>query len=170
MRAVGRKDTAPEKLVRSFLHSMGFRFSLNRKDLPGSPDIVLPRWNAAIFVHGCFWHRHAGCRYASMPKHNSAFWAQKFRENIDRDERIWREIETQGWRYLVIWECQLKKEPRFTLEKIAEEIRRSNPNEHQRRYSSTARLTWSCQSAPDPIFQKSSHAMRPRTFPGLPSS
>lgn len=127
MRAVRRKNTKPEMTARSLLHRMGFRFALFRKDLPGSPDIVLPRWNAVIFVHGCFWHRHEGCRYASIPKHNSEFWIRKFQENTNRDDRIRREIESQGWRCLIIWECQLKKEPQNTLEKIAEEIKKIAP-------------------------------------------
>src|SRR5690554_2960017 len=87
MSAIGGRNTKPEIIVRKFLHARGFRFRLHVKDLPGRPDIVLPKWKACVFVHGCFWHRHANCRYATTPKTRPEFWAEKFRENVARDQR-----------------------------------------------------------------------------------
>lgn len=99
-------DTTPERTVRSYLHRAGFRFRLHRKDLPGSPDIVLPKWNAVVFVHGCFWHRHAGCRKAYTPKSNTTFWTKKFESNVERDRRKAMELKQLGWRVFAIWECE----------------------------------------------------------------
>lgn len=123
MRAVRGKETTPEIVVRSALHRMGFRFRTYHKGLPGSPDIVLPRWKTVIFIHGCFWHRHDGCRYASMPKHNSEYWTRKFEENIQRDRRIEEEILRMGWRCLVIWECELKKNDDDAVQRLADGIK-----------------------------------------------
>lgn len=106
MSRIRGKDTAPEKAVRSCLHGLGYRFRLHRKDLPGSPDIVLPRHRTAVFVHGCFWHRHPGCRFAYRPKSNVVFWKEKFKENVARDRRKASALRKQGWRVLVIWECE----------------------------------------------------------------
>lgn len=108
MSRVGKKDTGPEKAVRSVLHKMGFRFRKNRRDLPGSPDIVLPKYKTVIFVHGCFWHRHPGCSKSGVPKSNQDFWERKFERNIDRDRNNAVELERAGWHVNVIWECQLK--------------------------------------------------------------
>ena len=101
------KDTKPEKVVRSLLHRMGFRFRLHRQDLPGSPDIVLPKHRTVVFVHGCFWHRHPGCKYAYTPKSRTGFWDRKFTENVARDRRVRRKLRRQGWQVLVVWECQV---------------------------------------------------------------
>ncbi|MGE0446485.1 MAG: very short patch repair endonuclease [Vicinamibacterales bacterium] len=103
-------DTRPELRVRSALHRRGFRFRLHRKDLPGSPDIVLPRHRIALFVHGCFWHRHEGCKFSYTPKSNRAFWLSKFRANRARDRSVVAALEVSGWRVAVIWECETKKE------------------------------------------------------------
>jgi DNA mismatch endonuclease (patch repair protein) len=111
MRSVRGKDTAPEKRVRSILHSLGLRFVLHRKDLPGRPDIVLPRHRLAIFVHGCFWHRHSGCAYATTPKNNAALWEKKFTENVQRDTVALEGLHKLGWRTIVVWECALKSDP-----------------------------------------------------------
>lgn len=100
-------DTNPEMTVRRFLHRAGLRFRLHSKDLPGTPDIVLPRWNTVVLVHGCFWHRHSNCHRAYMPKSNIRFWADKFAANIQRDRRKSRELKQLGWRVIVIWECAL---------------------------------------------------------------
>lgn len=108
MSAIGGRNTKPEIIVRKFLHARGFRFRLHVKDLPGRPDIVLPKWKACIFVHGCFWHRHANCRYATTPKTRPEFWAEKFRENIARDQRNLDALQAAGWSCHVIWECELK--------------------------------------------------------------
>lgn len=106
MRSVRQRDTAPELAVRRFLHAHGLRFRLHRKDLPGRPDIVLPRFRTVIFVHGCFWHRH-GCRYTTTPKTNPEFWQGKFRRNKERDLDSEAALRSEGWRPLVIWSCEV---------------------------------------------------------------
>ena len=108
MSAIKSKNTKPEIAVRRLLHSMGYRFRLHRKDLPGSPDIVLPKYKTVIFVHGCFWHRHKNCKYASTPKTRQEFWEAKFRENINRDNLNQANLSLKGWKIIIIWECQLK--------------------------------------------------------------
>jgi len=110
MKRVRGKDTRPELVVRRLAHRLGYRFRLHRKDLPGSPDLVLPRYRAVIFVHGCFWHRHPGCIRASMPSTNVAFWSAKFATNVARDQRQYTQLDEMGWRVLVIWECETKDE------------------------------------------------------------
>lgn len=99
-------DTAPEKLVRSALHRLGFRFSLRRRDLPGKPDIVMPRHKTAIFVHGCFWHRHTGCRNSVLPKTRPDFWLTKLEGNVARDKRSAAALKQLGWRVMTVWECE----------------------------------------------------------------
>lgn len=101
-------NTKPELTVRSILHGMGYRFRLHRKDLPGKPDIVLPKYKVVIFVHGCFWHRHKGCKYAYNPKSRIDFWQKKFRSNVERDLKAINELIEMGWRVLIIWECKVK--------------------------------------------------------------
>ena len=108
MARVKGKDTRPELLVRKTLHRLGYRFRLHPKDLPGKPDIVLPRHRTAIFVHGCFWHRHEGCRRASTPQTRSAFWQTKFEATLARDERQRVDLEATGWKVVVVWECQTR--------------------------------------------------------------
>lgn len=110
MAKIGSKNTRPEVLVRSAAHGLGLRFRLHRRDLPGSPDIVLPRYHTALFVHGCFWHRHEGCPRSSMPIQNAEFWQAKFDRNVTRDHSVKIALEAQGWRVLVIWECQTKSQ------------------------------------------------------------
>lgn len=106
MSRIRGKDTEPERTVRSALHRMGYKLRLYAKDLPGRPDIVLPRKKVAIFVHGCFWHRHPRCKYAYTPKTRVAFWKRKFVENVDRDKVVGQLTRQTGWRRVVIWECQ----------------------------------------------------------------
>lgn len=106
MSRIRSKDTKPEVAVRSLLHRQGFRFRLHRRDLPGTPDIVLPKYKTVIFVHGCFWHRHPRCRYAYIPKTRSGFWEEKFAENVKRDRLMRSQLARKGWRVVVIWECQ----------------------------------------------------------------
>ena len=101
------KNTKPELVVRSTLHRMGYRFRLHVKKLPGHPDIVLQKRRAVIFVHGCFWHRHPGCKYAYMPKSRQEFWAEKFKENVVRHEKVTEELRGLGWKVLVVWECEI---------------------------------------------------------------
>lgn len=107
MQAVRRANTAPEMLVRRLLHQMGYRFRLHRKDLPGSPDIVLPKYHKVIFVHGCFWHGHQGCRRAKIPSKNNQAWQEKITCNQARDARNSQELIRLGWGVLVLWECEL---------------------------------------------------------------
>ena len=109
MSAIKGRDTKPEILLRKLLHSLGYRFRIQRKDLPGRPDIVLPRYKTAIFVNGCFWHRHEGCKYASTPSTNSEFWEMKFAANVKRDVRNYVALKKQGWNVIVIWECEVKE-------------------------------------------------------------
>lgn len=102
------RDTRPEIAVRRIAHGLGFRFRLYRNDLPGRPDLVFPRYRAVVFVHGCFWHRHRGCRYAYSPKTRVRFWTAKFRDNVARDRRNVNTLRKLGWRVLIIWECETR--------------------------------------------------------------
>lgn len=108
MAKIRGKNTKPELIVRSLLHHAGYRFSLHRADLPGKPDIVLPKYRIVVFVHGCFWHRHANCKTASTPKSNAAFWREKFDRNVANDKRHARKLRRLGWHVLTVWECELK--------------------------------------------------------------
>lgn len=107
MAAIRGKNTKPEIIVRRFLHRLGFRFQLHRRDLPGRPDIVLPKYRTVVEVRGCFWHRHEGCRFAYMPKSNREFWEAKLNGNRERDRRNLRELASLGWRVIEVWECEL---------------------------------------------------------------
>ena len=106
MAGIKGKSTKPELAVRRMTHKLGYRFRLHRKDLPGSPDMVFPRLKLAVFVNGCFWHRHDDCRYASTPKTNIEFWIRKFETNVLRDQRARVRLEAMGWRVAIIWECE----------------------------------------------------------------
>jgi len=107
MRRVPARNSRPEIALRRLLHSLGYRFRLHRQDLPGSPDIVLPKHGLCIFVHGCFWHRHKNCRRASIPSTNVEYWEKKFAGNVERDKRNLRLLRARGWRTMVVWECEL---------------------------------------------------------------
>jgi DNA mismatch endonuclease, patch repair protein len=109
MARVKGRDTKPELLVRSIVHSLGYRFRLYRRDLPGNPDITLPKHRKIIFVHGCFWHGHKRCTRAARPTTNIAFWRKKLDLNMERDKRNIRQLRKDGWRVLVVWQCQTKK-------------------------------------------------------------
>lgn len=109
MQAVRGYDTAPEIQVRRMLHAMGHRFRLHRKDLPGSPDVVLPRHRKIVLVHGCFWHGHEGCKRAKLPSNNAATWRAKIENNRSRDQRNVAALRDLGWDVLVIWECELRE-------------------------------------------------------------
>ncbi|MBX5256889.1 MULTISPECIES: DNA mismatch endonuclease Vsr [unclassified Rhizobium] len=100
-------NTKPEIALRRALHQLGFRFRVHGTRLPGKPDIVLAKYKTAIFVHGCFWHRHPGCKVATTPKSNTDFWANKFARNVERDERVVRQLEDDGWRVIIVWECDV---------------------------------------------------------------
>ena len=108
MSRIRGRHTKPELAVRSLLHRMGYRFRLHVKSLPGTPDIVLPKYNTAIFVHGCFWHRHRRCRYAYKPKSRHEFWASKFEDNVKRDAEVRADLRSMKWRVVVVWECELR--------------------------------------------------------------
>jgi DNA mismatch endonuclease (patch repair protein) len=110
MAGIGRRDTAPEMRVRRYLHGAGLRFRVNVARLPGRPDVVLPRVRMAVFVHGCFWHRHAGCRLAAEPATRSDFWAAKFDANVKRDRRVVESLRADGWKVRTIWECESRDE------------------------------------------------------------
>lgn len=108
MSRIRGKDTKPELAVRSLLHGMGYRFRLKNAEIPGKPDIILPRYKTAIFVHGCFWHRHENCKYAYKPKTKIDFWQKKFDTNIRRDQKVSEQLKKLCWNQLVIWECEIK--------------------------------------------------------------
>ena len=121
MSAIKSKNTKPEIKVRKVLHSMGYRFRLHSKNLPGSPDIVLPKYKTVIFVHGCFWHRHQNCKYASTPKTRQEFWNKKFNENINRDKINQENLSSKGWKIIIIWECEIKNK-KINLEQIFKKV------------------------------------------------
>ncbi|WP_235529797.1 very short patch repair endonuclease [Sphingomonas sp. Leaf242] len=108
MSQVRGKDTSPEMRVRRAAHASGLRFRLHRKDLPGKPDLVFAKHRVALFVHGCFWHRHSECSKASMPKSRIEFWSAKFDANVARDARVTTELQSAGWRVVTVWECETK--------------------------------------------------------------
>ena len=124
MSHVRGKDTKPEVMVRQFLFAQGFRYRLYRKDLPGKPDIVLPKYRTVIFINGCFWHGHSGCKYATIPKANHDFWLAKISGNIERDKTNYAKLFELGWKVVEIWQCELK--PKFreqTLNNLLTELR-----------------------------------------------
>ena len=124
MSRIRSSDTTPERVVRSLLHRLGYRFSLRRKNLAGTPDIVLRKYKTVIFVHGCFWHRHPGCKQASNPKSRTKFWREKFQRNVARDERNQCELRKQGWNVIVAWECEIKSDP---VAAVLDIVRRFDP-------------------------------------------
>lgn len=113
MSRIRQRNSAPELVVRSCLHRLGLRFSLHSVRLPGTPDIVLAKHRTVVFVHGCFWHRHRGCKKATTPKTRTVFWTEKFLANVKRDRRVRRQLATEGWRVMTIWECQTKSRVRL---------------------------------------------------------
>lgn len=124
MSRIKGKDTKPEEIVRKYLFSQGFRYRKNDKRLPGKPDIVLPKYKTVIFVNGCFWHKHEGCRYFVWPKSNSEFWKEKIGRTVERDREKTAELVATGWKVLVIWECELKPAVREdTLKHLCEQLR-----------------------------------------------
>jgi DNA mismatch endonuclease (patch repair protein) len=127
MSKIRSKDTKPELKVRKYLFSRGFRYRVNVKKLPGKPDIVLPKYKTAIFVHGCFWHGHKDCRYFVVPKSNQSYWLPKIERNIIRDKEATVKLTGLGWHVLEVWECDLKNTKIYdTLENLAAAIKRDN--------------------------------------------
>ena len=122
MSRIRGKDTAPELKLRSILHRSGFRFRLHTAALAGKPDIVLPKYSSAIFVHGCYWHRHRGCSNATTPSTRADFWNEKFRRNVERDEENVRQLERAGWKVLIVWECELRKDPEAVLTSLRRQL------------------------------------------------
>ena len=125
MSGIRGKNTKPELIVRSFLHRAGLRFRLHA-GLPGKPDLVFPKYRTVVFVHGCFWHRHEGCRFSTIPANNAAFWQEKFGDNVRRDARVQQQLQELGWRALIIWSCQLNENE---LSKLAATIQTSKTGE-----------------------------------------
>lgn len=113
MARVGQKDTKPEWIVRRLLHGLGYRYRLHRKDIPGTPDICFIGRKKAIFVHGCFWHRHEGCHRTTTPKTRTSFWEEKFRVNVARDRQKMADLHGLGWDALVVWECETKEKSKL---------------------------------------------------------
>jgi len=128
MGAIKGKNTKPEVIIRRHLHRSGFRFRLHVTDLPGKPDIVLPKWKAVVEVRGCFWHRHAGCAFATVPGTRLEFWSAKFAANMARDRRNDAQIKALGWRLAVVWECVLKKDQARALDDLVAWIGSGSPD------------------------------------------
>lgn len=123
MSRIRGKDTKPEEQVRKYLFSHGFRYRKNDRRLPGKPDIVLPKYKTVIFVNGCFWHKHEGCKYFVWPKSNAEFWKNKITNNILRDEKNYSKLQESGWRVIIIWECELRQSNREnTMKELVQQI------------------------------------------------
>ena len=124
MSRIAGKDTKPEELVRKYLFSKGFRYRKNVRKLPGTPDVVLPKYRTVIFVNGCFWHGHEGCKYFVWPKSNAEFWRQKIETNISRDRRKEAQLRDMGWNVMIVWECELHpSKKQATLERLESQLR-----------------------------------------------
>lgn len=123
MSLVRSRNTKPELKVRSALHRLGYRFRVHRRDLSGSPDIVLPKYRTVVFVHGCFWHQHVGCKKATIPKTNHDKWQQKLERNVLRDQEAIMDLEAKGWKVVVLWECDLRKHFSLEISKLDEVLR-----------------------------------------------
>ena len=126
MSRIKGKDTKPEIAVRKYLFRKGFRFRKNDKRYPGKPDIVLPKYHTVIFIHGCFWHHHVGCKQATMPKTRTEFWEKKFEQNTDNDARHKRQLEEMGFKVITIWECEIEKDFDGTMEKLVFDLKGVN--------------------------------------------
>lgn len=120
MSRIRNSNTKPEMIVRSLLHHLGLRFRLHQRELPGRPDIVLKRHRTIVMVHGCFWHRHKGCRNCTTPTGNRDYWMRKFAVNVERDKRVSKELHKLGWRIIVVWECETRR----TNDRLEQRLRR----------------------------------------------
>lgn len=123
MSQVRSKNTKPELQIRSRLHKLGYRFKIHCKDIPGYPDIVLPKFKSAIFVHGCFWHQHEGCKKATIPKDNQKFWLKKLQENVNRDRKHTSQLEALGWNVITVWECDIKRDLEATIRTVESQLK-----------------------------------------------
>ena len=133
MAAIHSSDTKPEVKLRHALWGQGFRYRVNDKRLPGSPDIVLPKYRSVIFVHGCFWHGHKGCKNYTVPKTNTDFWVAKVKRNQERDQEVWRKLEAKGWSVIIVWECELEKSRLHdTVARVSAEIKANGALYQQR--------------------------------------
>ncbi|MDD4366098.1 MAG: very short patch repair endonuclease [Eubacteriales bacterium] len=124
MSRIHGKGTKPEERVRKYLFSQGFRYRKNDNRLPGTPDIVLPKYRSVVFINGCFWHKHEGCKYFVWPKSNVDFWQNKINSNVERDNRQHKELESLGWNVIVIWECELKHNFDETMNRLIEQLKK----------------------------------------------
>ncbi len=127
MGRIKSKDTSVEVKVRKYLFSQGFRYRKNVKKLPGKPDIVMPKYRTVIFIHGCFWHRHVGCKRATMPKSRTDYWEEKFARNVKNDELHIEQLTEQGWRVIVLWECEINKKFDETMENLVLSLKADYP-------------------------------------------
>ena len=124
MSRIRSANTKPEELVRKYLFAKGFRYRKNLSSLPGKPDIVLPKYKTCIFINGCFWHKHEGCRYFVWPKNNAEFWKAKITRNVQRDTEVYEQLKGLGWDVVIIWECELKKVNReYTLDNLCRRLK-----------------------------------------------
>ncbi len=123
MSAIKSKNTKPEILVRKYLFSQGFRYRVNVGKLPGKPDIVLSKYKTVVFINGCFWHLHQNCKYFVYPKQNADFWKKKILGNVERDKRNYSLLEAEGWKIIIVWECQLKQDRERTLTELVKNIK-----------------------------------------------
>ena len=122
MSRIRSKKTKPEQIVASYLRENHIGYRRYSKDLPGKPDFVLSKYHAVIFVNGCFWHRHKGCKKAAVPKTNTEYWLAKFQKNVERDEAAYHMLKENGWRVFVVWECELRKDAPYKLKELVREI------------------------------------------------
>ena len=130
MSKIRSKDSRPELLVRSMLHRLGYRFRLHRKDLPGKPDVVLPKYRTVIFIHGCFWHQHEGCPHGHLPRSNLKYWGPKLRRNKERDVKNQAKLKKLGWNTIVIWECQVNKNLIEVIQEVQKMLLTSSAGNH----------------------------------------
>jgi len=124
MSRINSTETQPEQLTRSLLHRAGYRFRKNVKELPGTPDVVLPKHNTVVFVHGCYWHRHDCRKGNSVPSNNRNFWIRKFERNIQRDRENYDNLGSMGWEVIIVWECNLKKDPEDEISRLINKMKR----------------------------------------------
>lgn len=132
MSRIRSKDMTPEMIVRRIVHGMGYRYRLHRKDLPGKPDLVFPNRHKIVFVHGCFWHQHIGCKDGHQPKSNLGYWIPKLKRNIQRDKRAIEELTKMGWEVLVVWECETTSRDILSI-KLNQFLSANTPNNAPRR-------------------------------------